>query len=95
MSSCLDISVLAAIGSYTQGSGAVDPLAALSRNIRAARAARDLSQEAVASAINMDPSQYGKIERGEVDPSVRTLSRIAAGLGVEPAELLKGVRFKP
>lgn len=69
----------------------MDALEILSRNLRATRTARGLSQEAVASAIGMDPSQYGKIERGEVDPSIRTLARIATGLGVKPAELLLGL----
>jgi transcriptional regulator with XRE-family HTH domain len=70
----------------------VDPLPAFTANLRAAREAKGLTQEQLASAIDMDASQYGKIERGQVDPSVRTLVRIAAGLEIEAAELLRAVR---
>jgi transcriptional regulator with XRE-family HTH domain len=69
----------------------VDPVAAFARNVKQTRAERELTQEAVAGAIGMDPAQFGKIERGEVDPSVRTVARIAKGLGVPPADLLAGV----
>lgn len=70
----------------------MDPLERLAQNLRAARLERELTQEAFAARINMDPAQYGKIERGAVDPSVRTLARIAAGLKLSPADLLDGVQ---
>jgi transcriptional regulator with XRE-family HTH domain len=39
----------------------------------------------------MTQSQYGRIERGEVDPSIKTLARLAKAIGVTASELLRGV----
>jgi transcriptional regulator with XRE-family HTH domain len=39
----------------------------------------------------MDQSYYNRIERGKVDPSVRTVARLAAALGVTLSDLLRGV----
>jgi transcriptional regulator with XRE-family HTH domain len=69
-----------------------DPLDAFTANLVRRRRALGLTQEAVASAAMMDQSQYNRIERGRVDPSIRTLTRIARALRTTPAELLAGVR---
>ncbi len=72
--------------------GAVsEPLEILTANLKAARLARGLSQEAAADAAGMDQSQWWKIEAGQVDPSVKTLVRISAAVGVSVADLLSGV----
>lgn len=42
-------------------------------------------------AADMDQSQYSRIERGEVDPSIRTVTRLARALETTPAQLLHGV----
>ena len=39
----------------------------------------------------MDPSHYRRIESGDVDPRISTLERVAAGLRVSVADLLRGV----
>jgi transcriptional regulator with XRE-family HTH domain len=39
----------------------------------------------------MDPGHYGRIESGEIDPRISTLERIAAGLDVSAADLLRDV----
>lgn len=39
----------------------------------------------------MDPGHYGRIESGKVDPQVSTLARMAAGLDVSLADLLRDV----
>jgi len=47
-----------------------------------------------ASAKSGSPSHMtdvGRIERAERDPGVRTVAKLARGLGIEPADLLKGV----
>ncbi len=36
-------------------------------------------------------TDVGRIERGERDPSVKTVARLARGLGVSPGELFEGV----
>lgn len=68
-----------------------DPLKAFTTNLRSRREALGLTQEAVAWSAWMDPSYYSRIERGRVDPSVRTVARIAAALGATPSELMLGV----
>jgi transcriptional regulator with XRE-family HTH domain len=57
--------------------------------IKTVREAKNLSQKHVAMSVNMDPSQYSKIEKGKTDPSVSTLERIAKALGVSLAELFQ------
>jgi len=57
--------------------------------IKTVREAKKLSQKHVALSVNMDPSQYSKIEKGKTDPSVSTLERIARALGVSLAELFE------
>jgi transcriptional regulator with XRE-family HTH domain len=65
--------------------------AVLASNIRAARNAARMTQDEAADASGMQSAVYSRIERGEVDPRVSSLLRIASGLGVEPADLLRGV----
>jgi transcriptional regulator with XRE-family HTH domain len=68
-----------------------DPLDTFTMNLTRRRRALGLSQEAVADAAMMDQSQYSRIERGRVDPSIRTLTRVARALGTTPSELLRGI----
>jgi transcriptional regulator with XRE-family HTH domain len=63
----------------------------LTANLKAARLARGLSQEAAADAAGMDQSQWWKIETGQVDPSVKTLTRVASAVGLTVSDLLRGV----
>jgi transcriptional regulator with XRE-family HTH domain len=69
-----------------------DPLQTFITNLRTRRGDLGLTQEAVALEAFMDQSQYSRIERGEVDPSIRTLTRVARALGTTPSELLRGIR---
>lgn len=69
-----------------------DPLDAFTANLVRRRRALGLSQEAVAEAATMDQSQYSRIERGRVDPSIRMVTRLARALRTTPSELLLGVR---
>lgn len=69
-----------------------DPLSAFSRNVRAARASAGLTQDQVADAANLDVGQYRAIESGRTNASIRTVARVAAGLGLtELAPLFDGV----
>jgi transcriptional regulator with XRE-family HTH domain len=63
----------------------------LSDNIRAARKAAGLTQHEAADVVGTGLAHYGRLERGDVDPRVSTLLRVAAGLGVPVAELLRGL----
>jgi transcriptional regulator with XRE-family HTH domain len=55
--------------------------------IKTVREAKGFSQKEVALKINMDASQYSKIENGKNDPSSSTLDKIAQAMGVSLAEL--------
>lgn len=56
--------------------------------LKQARTARGLSQEAAALACKVDRAYFGKIERGEKNPTLETLWRISDGLDTHPSELL-------
>jgi transcriptional regulator with XRE-family HTH domain len=66
-------------------------LAVLAQNVRAAREAADLTQDDAAHAAGMQPAVYSRIERGEVDPRVSSIVKIATGLGLTASDLLRGV----
>ena len=59
------------------------------RRVRQLRLAKGISQEAFAHEVQIDRSYYGSIERGLRNVSLDPNCLIAAGLGVEPAELLR------
>jgi transcriptional regulator with XRE-family HTH domain len=50
-----------------------------------------LSQEALADACGLDRTYVGGIERGERNPSIRNIARIAVSLNVSLAKLMYGV----
>ena len=66
-------------------------LLAFGRNLRAARARKKVSQERLALAAGLDRTYVGGIERGERNPSLVNICRLASALGVPSARLLKGV----
>lgn len=47
-----------------------------------------MAQDQFALSANVDRSYYGKLERGERQPSLALLLRIAAALGVTGGELV-------
>ncbi len=67
---------------------------ALGTAIRAAREKAGLTQEEVASQLEMNPMTYGGIERGKLLPSVSTLTRLCVLLKIDPDTLpdLRDVR---
>ena len=69
----------------------MDPLLAFAANVRAARRAAGLTQETLAAEAQLPMAYVGRIERAERDPSVRTVARLARGLGVDVESLFAGV----
>ncbi|MFC4224309.1 helix-turn-helix domain-containing protein [Lysinibacter cavernae] len=59
--------------------------------IRAERHRHGVSQMELAELASMHFTSLGKIERGEANPSLVTLVRIAAALNVDPAVLVAGL----
>lgn len=56
--------------------------------VRAAREQKGWSQELLAEAANLNRSYLGEIERGLVTPSLSTIGKLAAGLGIAPSALI-------
>lgn len=57
-------------------------------NIRVVRQAKGFSQENLAQMLEMSPSGYAKIERGESDITMSRAEQIAAVLDIDPAQLI-------
>ncbi|MCW2984107.1 MAG: helix-turn-helix domain protein [Conexibacter sp.] len=68
-----------------------DHLDTFTANLRRAREARGLTQEAVGDLAGMTQSQYARIERGDVDPTIKTLKRLATALGIAASDLLRDI----
>ena len=63
------------------------------RRVRALREAEGHSQEAFAALANIDRGAFGKLERGEINVGLISMSRIAVALGVDLSNLLQGVEI--
>lgn len=57
--------------------------------IKKIREWKDLTQEEMASKLNISQANYSKYERGEVDLSLTRIEEIAKALNVDVMELLK------
>lgn len=62
---------------------------AFARNLRAARAAKKVSQEELAERAQLDRTYISALERCLYSASLDTIERIAKALSVEPASLLE------
>lgn len=56
--------------------------------LRETREQVGVSQEALAHTIDMSRRYLSGIERGEANPTLDQIVRLAQGLGVEPSDLL-------
>jgi transcriptional regulator with XRE-family HTH domain len=70
-----------------------DLLELIGSNLRAERVRRHLTQEAVARRSGMGVTQVARMERGETDSGISKYLRVAAAIGIEPTELLHGIRL--
>lgn len=69
----------------------MDPTAQFAQNLRRLRTASGLTQERLAERTKIDPGEISRLERGVRDPQLRTIVRVARGLGVPVCELLADV----
>jgi transcriptional regulator with XRE-family HTH domain len=70
----------------------MDPVEQFAQNLRAARARRGLSQEALGAACGLHRTEVSLLERAGREPRLTTIVRLARALKVKPAELLENVR---
>jgi transcriptional regulator with XRE-family HTH domain len=59
------------------------------------RAERELSQRDLAELLHMTQPQVARLESGDVNPSMETLMRVAAGLGIEFTIDVRPAKAKP
>jgi transcriptional regulator with XRE-family HTH domain len=57
--------------------------------VRELRACRELSQEELGFRAKLHRNYVGALERGEINPTFRTLRTLAAGLDVELSSLIR------
>lgn len=67
-------------------------IANLGIHIRQLREKKGMSQQDLADDCNVTQNQIGRIERAEINTSVKNLVKIANALGVEPFELMDFTR---
>ena len=67
-----------------------DLLKTLGRQLRALREQTGKSQDTLANDSGLHRTYIGAVERGERNPTIITLSRYAAGLGLTVADLVDG-----
>ena len=60
----------------------------VNEKIRLIRETKGFTQEQVAEKLGVSPSAYGDVERGENDPKLSKLEKIAEILGVQLSELV-------
>ncbi|MCX6706099.1 MAG: helix-turn-helix transcriptional regulator [Candidatus Woesebacteria bacterium] len=60
----------------------------IGKKIKQIRKQKKLSQVEVAVDAGINPSYYSKIERGEVNPSLKIFYSIAKSLGVKSSDIL-------
>src|SRR3989442_6780110 len=65
-------------------------MTSLGERIKSLRLERDLQQRQLAEKADLTPSMVSQIESGRLTPSLHTLGRIAAALGVPIATLFEG-----
>jgi transcriptional regulator with XRE-family HTH domain len=60
----------------------------IGRKIKQVRKQKRLGQVEVAVDAGINPSYYSKIERGEVNPSLKIIHSIVKSLGVKSSDIL-------
>jgi len=69
----------------------LDPLHTFAANLRRIREESGFSQEKLALESDLSMGHVSKIDRGDCEPGVRTVSKLARGLGVSVAALFEGI----
>jgi transcriptional regulator with XRE-family HTH domain len=65
----------------------------LGERIRAIRISRGMRQEDLAAKAGISRTHLSRIEKGRFDMQLVTLGLVCKGLGVQPDELMRGVKI--
>jgi transcriptional regulator with XRE-family HTH domain len=68
-------------------------LLALGKAIRRIRTAKGISQEKLALLADVDRSYVGRVERGDNNAALLTLTKLASALGVSVAKLMQEAKL--
>jgi len=71
---------------------AVSPSQVFAKNMRKSRLRRGLTQERLAFAMRMHRTEISLLERGERDPRLSTVVKLARALDCTPSSLLEDVQ---
>ena len=66
----------------------------LGKRIRYLRNSRKMSIEDLALEAGINPNYLSDLERGERNPTIKVLSKIAIALDISLSELFKGIEFE-
>jgi transcriptional regulator with XRE-family HTH domain len=72
----------------------VSPAEQFGRKVFIARRRAGLTQETLAIFAGLHRTEIGLIERGKREPKLETILKLLRALGVEPNELLQGVKLE-
>ena len=67
----------------------MDVVQLFGENVRRHRKLRGMTQEQLALEVGMERGYISDLERGQRNPSVKALGRLAAALGAKPDALLR------
>ena len=67
---------------------------AFGETVRSVRESAGVAQEALALIAEMDRSYLGRLERGEKQPSLDVVFRLAVALGVVPGDLVAKIEVQ-
>jgi len=71
------------------------PERAFGEVLRQIRTGRELSQEELGEVCQSERTFISMLERGLVSPTLRTIVKIAKGLGLAPSEVVRKVEQSP
>ena len=61
------------------------------KRLKEMRLAKEYSQQALADYSDIPKIQIGRIERGEINPTLSTISAIAKALDIKMVDMLEGL----
>lgn len=65
---------------------------AFGKRVREKREALGMSQEVLAASAGLHRTYIGTVERGERNPALVNILRLASALGVDAADLVRGLK---
>ena len=65
------------------------PIERMAQRLKAVRAERGLTQQQLATRAGISGGYYARLERGEQDPTLSVIEKLAKALGVKVGRLLE------